>query len=71
VALLIDDTTEITYAVGIHEPIHPDMDVALRMEEYAMSRCEYGCKIYKDPRSDVKVLAHSRAYGCTKTTPLA
>lgn len=70
VALLIDDATEITYEVGINEPLHPDINIALRMNEHAMSRCEFGCKIYKDPRSGVKVLAHNRIYGCTKTAPL-
>lgn len=69
-ALLFKDETDITYEVGINEPLHPDLSIALRMNEFAMSDCEYGCKIYKDPRSGVKVLAHNRTYGCDKTAPL-
>lgn len=58
----------ITYEVGINEPPHPDFSVASRLEEVAMSSCPSGCKIYGDPRSRVRVLAHSRIYGCTVTT---
>lgn len=55
-----------TYEVGVGEPIHPDLSVAVRMEEAAIGPCEYGCKIYADPRSRVQVLVHNSAYGCTK-----
>jgi hypothetical protein len=58
---------EITYETGINEPIHPDFSIAIRFEEVAMSDCKYGCKIYADPRSRVRVLAHNRVYGCTVT----
>jgi len=59
-------TIEITYEVGGFQPLHPDWEVALRFEEYAISDCEYGCKIYADPRSNVKVLYHNSSYGCRK-----
>lgn len=62
-----EDPEQITYEAAIDEPIHPDFSVAMRMEEVAMSDCKFGCKIYADPRSRVRVLAHSRAYGCTVT----
>lgn len=55
-----------TYEVGIKEPVHPDPTVAARFVEHAMSDCEYGCKIYIDPVSGVKVLAHYSGYGCKK-----
>jgi len=58
----------ITYEVGINEPVHPDFPIAMRFEEVAMSDCKNGCKIYADPRSRVRVLAHNRVYGCTVTT---
>ena len=61
-------TEEITYEAGINEPVHPDFSVAMRFEEVAMSSCPSGCKIYADPRSRVRVLAHNRVYGCTVTT---
>jgi hypothetical protein len=57
----------VSYQAGIDEPIHPDLSVALRMEEVALSDCKYGCKIYADPRSRLRVLAHNRVYGCTVT----
>ena len=57
-----------TYEVGIDEPVHPDPSISFRFNEYAMSDCEYGCKIYKDPLSGVKVLAHMKMYGCRKLT---
>jgi len=57
----------ITYVSGIDEPLHPDFSVEMRMEEVAISDCKYGCKIYADPRSRVRVLSHNRAYGCTIT----
>lgn len=59
-------TIEITYETTDREPIHPDPSVRWRFQEYAMSDCPAGCKIYKDPRSDVKVLYHSSVYGCRK-----
>lgn len=54
----------ITYETGTAEPLHPDPSVASRMHEVAMSNCPYGCKIYADPLSRVRVLAHNRNYGC-------
>lgn len=59
--------TDITIEVGTDEPAHPDFSVAMRLEEVAMSDCKYGCKIYADPRSHYRVLAHYRGYGCTVT----
>ena len=56
-----------TYEVGIDEPVHPDVDVAGRFVEIAVSHCKYGCKIYADPFSEIRVLMHSLTYGC-KTT---
>lgn len=58
--------TEYTYETGIDEAIHPDFMVSTRFIEIAMGDCVYGCKIYADPRSNVKVLAHNKVYGCTK-----
>jgi hypothetical protein len=58
---------QFTYEVGVNEQLHPDMFVAARMVEAEMSNCQYGCKIYQDPRSNVRVLAHNRTYGCNKT----
>jgi len=56
-----------TYEVGGTQPMHPDPTVVARMREVAMTRtCGYGCKIYADPRSAVRVLAHNRAYGCQR-----
>jgi hypothetical protein len=56
----------ITYEVSGTEPLHPDPMITARMREIALSDCEYGCKIYADPRSNVRVLAHNRTYGCKK-----
>jgi hypothetical protein len=56
-----------TYEAGVDEPVHPDFSIVMRMEEVAISDCNYGCKIYADTRSRLRVLAHSRAYGCTVT----
>jgi hypothetical protein len=60
-------TPYFTYEVGIDEPPHPDQDIAQRFVEVAMSDCKYGCKIYADPYSEVRVLVHSAVYGCRKT----
>lgn len=60
-------TPYFTYEVGTDEPAHPDMDIAQRFVEVAISDCRYGCKIYADPYSEVRVLVHSRVYGCRKT----
>lgn len=57
---------DVTYEVSYNEPIHPDVNVVVRMREVAIGNCEYGCKIYADPRSAVRVLAHNNNYGCTK-----
>lgn len=58
---------QFTYEVGVDEQLHPDPTVAARMSESAMGDCEYGCKIYADSQSSVRVLAHNRVYGCDKT----
>jgi hypothetical protein len=66
-SLLTHIKTNVTYEVNIGvEPIHPDPAIAWRFIEAAMSDCEYGCKIFADPLSSVKVLAHQPIYGCRK-----
>jgi hypothetical protein len=60
-------TPYFTYEVGTDEPPHPDMDIAARFVEVAMSDCKYGCKVYADPYSEVRALVHSAVYGCRKT----
>lgn len=55
-----------TYEVSGKEPLHPDQEIASRFREVELSNCEFGCKIYADPRSSVRVLAHNSAYGCPK-----
>lgn len=54
----------VTYETSINEPIHPDMSVRSRMVEVALGNCAHGCKIYADPRSNLRVLAHNAVYGC-------
>lgn len=56
----------VTYETSINEPIHPDMSVRSRMVEVAIGDCKYGCKIYADPRSNLRVLAHNSTYGCRR-----
>jgi hypothetical protein len=59
---------DFTYETGIDEPIHPDFMVASRFIEVGLGNmCDYGCKIYADPRSNVRVLAHYSIYGCNIT----
>lgn len=60
------ESIRITYEVSGSEAIHPDLDVVLRMEEIGISNCGYGCKVYADPRSNLRVLSHNSAYGCPK-----
>ena len=55
-----------TYETSCFEPLHPDPEVASRFREFELSNCEFGCKIYADPLSNVKVLAHNSMYGCRK-----
>lgn len=62
----MDEKINVTYEVSINEPIHPDPQVASRFREVALGNCGYGCKIYADPLSAVRVLAHNSAYGCRK-----
>jgi hypothetical protein len=56
----------ITYESAHNEPPHPDPQVVSRLYEIAMSNCTFGCKIYADPRSNLRVLIHSAIYGCRK-----
>lgn len=64
---MITLNAEITYEVSHNEPLHPDPDICGRMyEEQVSNTCKYGCKIYKDPFSSVRVLAHNSSYGCNK-----
>lgn len=62
------DTLPVTYEVGTSEPVHKDPAIAARFTEVRLSDCRHGCKIYGDPRSNVRVLAHNAVYGCHKTT---
>ncbi len=55
-----------TYEVSHTEPLHPDPEVVSRMREVGFGNCPFGCKIYADPRSAVRVLAHNSAYGCSR-----
>lgn len=58
---------DITYEVSGNQPLHPDPEICSRMLEVALTKtCGYGCKIYADPRSNVRVLGHNRNYGCPK-----
>lgn len=58
---------EVTYEVSHNQPLHPDPQIAGRMYEIGLSnRCDFGCKIYADPWSNVRVLAHNSSYGCNK-----
>lgn len=56
----------VTYEVGHAEPLHPDPQVASRMHEVAIGACPLGCKVYADPRSNLRVLAHNTNYGCRR-----
>jgi hypothetical protein len=58
---------DFTYEAGTDEAIHPDTTICWRFIEVAMSDCEFGCKIYADPRSNVRVLKHYAGYGCDST----
>lgn len=55
-----------TYEVSTTESLHPDINIASRMREVEIGPCEFGCKIYADPKSAVRVLAHNSSYGCRK-----
>lgn len=56
----------ITYEVSHNEPLHPDISVAARMYEIGLSTCKFGCKVYADPWSNVRVVAHNSSYGCMR-----
>lgn len=56
----------VTYTVSHDQPLHPDLSVEVRMVEVEMSTCPMGCKVYADPRSNVRVLAHNSNYGCKR-----
>lgn len=56
----------VTYEVSTNEKPHPDDNVVRRLQEVALSDCAYGCKIYEDPRSNVRILIHSAVYGCRR-----
>ena len=55
-----------TWTVSHNEPLHPDPTVVARMREVAISACPLGCKIYADPLSNARVLAHNSNYGCKR-----
>lgn len=61
------DRPYFTYEIGIDEPVHPDRNIAMRFVEFGFSDCAYGCKIFADPYSEVRVLVHYEVYGCWKT----
>ena len=56
-----------TYEAGTDEALHPDPYINARMEEHAVSDCKHGCKLYRDPYSNLVVLGHIASYGCTRT----
>lgn len=58
---------KITYEVGVDEFLHPDWIISSRMEEFAVSDCQYGCKLYRDPQSSLIVLGHGESYGCKRS----
>lgn len=58
------DTDIVTYVVSHDELLHPDPTVTARLREVALSNCPNGCKIYADPLSAVRILAHNSNYGC-------
>lgn len=67
--IYVPETVKITYEVSHNEPLHPDLLVAARFVEVALAPptlCDHGCKIYADPWSNVRVLAHNSSYGCTR-----
>lgn len=58
-----------TFEVSHNEPVHPDPQVAATFTECdfpSPPTCEYGCKIYGNPRSNERVLVHNSNYGCFK-----
>lgn len=55
-----------TYEVSSTEQLHPDPTVVARLREVAIGDCGFGCKIYGDPLSNVRIFAHNSAYGCPK-----
>lgn len=58
---------DVTYVVNIgSESLHPDRTIHWRFIEAGLSDCEFGCKIYVDPLSSVRVLVHNPIYGCSK-----
>lgn len=61
-----NDKIRVTYETSVNEPLHPDPEVVSRMREVAIGDCEFGCKIYADPRSNVRVLGHNSNYNCKK-----
>lgn len=59
-------TPKYDYEVSHDEPLHDDLSITMRMREVELSNCEFGCKIYADPESELRVLAHNVVYGCRK-----
>lgn len=64
--ITISKAQKIAYVVSHNEPLHPDPLIAGRMMEVGLSNCKFGCKIYADPWSDLRVVAHNSSYGCNK-----
>lgn len=58
-----------TFEVSHDQPVHPDPAVASTFYEVDIAMppdCYHGCKIYGNPKSNERVLAHNSAYGCRK-----
>ena len=54
----------VTYEASHNEAPRPDASVRHRLVEVAIGDCAHGCKIYADPKSNVRILAHNSVYGC-------
>ena len=52
---------------GIDEPLVDDSEIRGRISECTISDCQFGCKYYHDPVTDLVVLGHQRSYGCKRT----
>ena len=61
---MMEEDKSFTWEVSWNEPLHPDPTVVARMREVAIGHAQFGCKIYADPQSNARILAHNSAYGC-------
>lgn len=53
---------EVSYA----DPLSEDVDEEGRWIEEEISDCKFGCKIYRNTKTEERVIGHSSAYGCYK-----